>query len=484
MKQLPDWLCEELRFFLVTSWPIIVVLVLADLPFLTFAIIVGQSNLISQAAFSLTDTFFELLYSLDMGMEGLFSQAFGAKNYRYSRLLLQRGLLIVVCTGLVLLPINFIADKIFILFGQNATVAEEAGRMLMVATPDNIFVFAYDILTRFLMSQDIVIPVVIVAIVNNVFSAVVCYVMVIVLGMASLGPAIALVIYYFNAMVAMAIACHLTNKDTVALYRTSMEVFKNLWEVASMALGSTVSELSYTLSMTIGLFLTGTFGVVELVALSVSLQVINFNCNVFWGIAEACSMRVGFLLSSRDGKTAKRALFFYQGISITVAVVLGALICSLHAVLARGFSSDKSVQAELKVLLLYIGASLPLFAVDSILNAAIKGCAKIALVSITCFVSLIIGTSIGLILLYFTRLGAVSVVMGYQSSCVLNSFIFVPYAFFILDWDEQSKLARDRTTDDQNLIPVGDGTEELDYSTFNSPPSASNLDLDDKKLLN
>ncbi|XP_074657189.1 multidrug and toxin extrusion protein 2-like [Tubulanus polymorphus] len=467
MKALPDWLCEELRFFLVTSWPIIVVLVLADLPFLTFAIIVGQSNLISQAAFSLTDTFFELLYSLDMGMEGLFSQAFGAKNYRYSLLLLQRGLLIVVCTGLVLLPINFTADKIFILFGQNATVAEEAGGMLMVALPDNIFVFASEILTRFLMSQDIVIPVVIVAVVNNVFSAVVCYVMVIVLGMASLGPAIALVIYYFNAVVAMAIACHLTNKDTVALYRTSMEVFKNLWEVASMALGATVSELSYTLCLTIGLFLTGTFGVVELVALNVSLQVINLNCNIFYGISEACSMRVGFLLSSRDGQTAKRALFFYQGLSMTVAVVFGALICSLHAVLARVFSSDKSVQAELKFLLLYIGASLPLFDVDAVFNAAIKGCAKIALISITCVVSLIIGTSLGLILLYFTRLGALSIVIGYQSSCVLKSLIFAPYALLILDWDEQSKLARDRTTDDQNLLQVGTRNGELGYNTLN-----------------
>ncbi|XP_074660976.1 uncharacterized protein LOC141913371 [Tubulanus polymorphus] len=438
---------------------------------------VAQSNLVSQAAFSLIDTVFELLYSFGMGMamgiEGLFSQAFGAKNYRYLRLLLQRGLLILICCGLLLLPINFTADKIFILLGQNATVAEEAGRMLMVMAPDNIFVLANDIFTRFLMSQDIVIPVVIVAIFNNVVATVICYVMVIVLRLASLGAAISFLVFFGFNTVCVGIGSSLVNRDTIAIYRTNTDIFKNLWEVASMALGSTVSVLCITIAITVGTFLTGTFGVVELVTLSVSLQVIYFNLNLLWGISEACTMRVGFLLSSKDGQTAKRALFFYQGISVMVTVVLGVLICSLHAVLARGFASDSLVEAKLKFMFLYIGATLPLFAVDVIFNAAIRGCAKIAIITTTCFVTLTIGTSLGLILLYFTRLGALSIIIGYQSSCILNSLIFVPYAIFVLDWDEQSKLARQRTTDDLMLVQGGTGNGDLDYNTFDLTLSAA-----------
>ncbi|XP_074656786.1 multidrug and toxin extrusion protein 2-like [Tubulanus polymorphus] len=475
MKALPDWLREELRFFIVTSWPILVVPFLTELPILTCTIVVAQSDLISQAAFSLVGTFFGLLYSFGMGMamgiEGLFSQAFGAKNYRYLRLLLQRGLLILICSGLLLLPLSFTADKIFILFGQNATVAEEAGRILMVMTPDNIFVLANDVFTRYLMSQDIVLPVVIVALVNNVITAVICYVMVIVLRLASLGVAVSLLVSFFIGAVSMAVGSSLVNKDTIAIYRVNTDIFRNLWEVASMALGSTVSIMCIAMALTIGMFLTGTFGVVELVALSVSLQIIFFNGNILWGISEACSMRVGFLLSSRDGRAAKRALFFYQGISMVIAVVVGVLICSLHAVLARGFASDSSVEAKLKSMLLYIGGSLPLFAVDVIFNGAIRGCAKIAVITTTCFVTLTIGTSLGLILLYFTRLGALSIIIGYQSSCVLNAVIFVPYALFVLDWDEQSKLARRRTADDLKLIQDGTGNGELDYSTFELTPS-------------
>ncbi|XP_074655299.1 multidrug and toxin extrusion protein 2-like [Tubulanus polymorphus] len=477
MRPLPDWLREELHFFLVTSWPIIVVPVLTESPFLVCTIMIAQSNLISQAAFSLLSTFFGLLYSFGMGMsmgiEGLFSQAFGAKNYRYLRLLLQRGLLILICSGLLLLPLNFTADKIFILFGQNATVAEEAGRMLMVMSPDNIFVLANDIFTRFLMSQDIVKPVVVVAIFNSVFTAVICYVTVIVLHLASLGAAISLLVFFVLNAVCMAIGSSLANKDTIAIYRTNMDIFKNLREVASMALGSTVSTMCITTALTIGVFSTGTFGVIGLVALSVSLQVIYFNYNILWGISEACCMRVGFLLSSRDGRTAKRALFFYQGISIMVAVVIGVLICSLHAVLALRLASNSLVEAKLKVMLLYIGATLPLFAVDMMFNAAIRGCAKISIITTTCFVNLTIGTSLGLILLYFARLGAISVIIGFQSSCVLNSLIFVPYALFVLDWDEQSRLARHRTTDDRKSIRGGTGKGESDYSTFDSTPSAT-----------
>ncbi|XP_074660977.1 multidrug and toxin extrusion protein 2-like [Tubulanus polymorphus] len=475
MKALPDWLSEELRFFFVTSWPIVVVPVLNELPLLTCTIMVAQSNLVSQAAFSLINTFFGLLCSVSMGMsmgiEGLFSQAFGAKNYRYLRLLLQRGLLILICSGLLLLPLNFTADKIFILLGQNATVAEEAGRMLMVMSPNNIFVLADAIFMRFLMSQDIVIPVVIVAIFNNVVSASICYITVIVLRLASLGVAISFLMFFGVSAVCVGIGSSLVNKDIIAIYRINTDILKNLWEVASMVLGSTVSIMCLTTAVTIGIFLTGTFGVVELVTLGVSLQVIYFNLNIFWGISEACSIRVGFLLSSRDGQTAKRALFFYQGISMMVAVVFGVLICSLHAVLARGFASDSLVEAKLKFTLLYIGATLPLFAVDVIFNAAIRGCAKIAIITTTCSMNLIIGTSLGLILLYFTRLGAISVVIGFQSSCVLNSFIFVPYAIFVLDWDEQSKLARLRTK--KMLIQDGTGNGEFDYSTFESTPSAT-----------
>ncbi|XP_074650129.1 multidrug and toxin extrusion protein 2-like [Tubulanus polymorphus] len=475
MKAIPDWLSEELRYFLVTSWPIVIVPVLTDLPLLTCTIMVGQSNLISQAAYSLITTFFGVVYSFGMGMamgiEGLFSQAFGAKNYRYLRLLLQRGSLILFCTGLAMMPLNFTADKIFILFGQNATVAEDAGRMLMLLSPDNIFVFGNDILTRFLMSQDIVLPVVIVAIFNNIVTAIVCYVIVIVLHMPSLGVTVALLLFFFLGTVTMAVGSSLVNKDTMAIYRINMDMFTNLWQVASMALGSTLTVMSITVALTVGTFLIGTFGAVELVVLSVSLQVILFTCNVFWGIAEACCMRVGFLLSSRDGQSAKRALFFYQGVSMTIAVVFGALICAIHTVLARGFSNDKSVEAELKFTLLYIGGTLPLFAVDIIFNAAIRGCAKIAFISITCFVSLVIGTSLGLILMYFTPLGAMSVVLGYQCSCILNSLIFIPYAIFVLDWDEQSKLAHERTKDDRKLIHGGTGNGELGYSTFNRTPS-------------
>ncbi|XP_074654755.1 multidrug and toxin extrusion protein 1-like [Tubulanus polymorphus] len=488
MKALPDWLREELHFFFGTSWPVLTVLVLADLPLLTCTIMVAQSNLISQAAFSLIDTLFGLLFSFGMGMsmgiEGLFSQAFGAKNYGYLRLLLQRGLLILICSGLLLLPLNFTADKIFVLFGQNATVAEEAGRMLMVMSPDNIFVLANALFSRFLMAQDIVIPVVVVAILNNVITAVICYVMVVVLRLASLGAAISLLVFFCINTVCMAIGSSLANKDTIAIYRTNMDIFKNLWEVACMAFGSTVSVMCITTALTIGIFLTGTFGAVELVALSVSLQVIYFNLNILWGIAEVCSMRVGFLLSSRDGQAAKRALFFYQSISMMVAVVLGVLICSLHAVLALRLATDSLVEAKLKFIFLYIGATMPLFAVDVIFNGAIRGCAKIAIITTTCLVTLLLGTSLGLILLYVTRLGAMSVIIGYQSSCVLNSLIFVPYALFVLDWDEQAKLARHRTTHDVKLIQGGTGKGESDYSTFDSTPSAAVRRDSSSKIVN
>ncbi|XP_074657167.1 uncharacterized protein LOC141910332 [Tubulanus polymorphus] len=476
MNALPDWLGEELRFFLVASWPIVVVPVLIDLPYITCCMIVAQSNLISQAAFSLVDTLLGLIYTFGMGMamgiEGLFSQAFGAKNYRYLRLLLQRGLLILVFISLAMLPLNFTADRIFVLLGQNATVAAEAGKILMVMSPANIFVLANDIFTRFLMSQNIVIPVVTVAICNNVVSAVICYVTVIVLRLPRLG-AISLLVFFVLGTVTMAIASSLVNKDTMAVYRVNADIFKNLWEIISMALGSVVSLMSISTSLTIGIILTGTFGMVELVTLSVSLQVIYINLNIIWGISEACCIRVGFLLSSRDGQTAKRALLFYQGISMTVAVVLGVLICSLHAVFARGFASDKPVENKLKFTFLYIGASLPVFAVDAVFNAAIRGCAKIALISITCLISLIIGTSLGLILLYFTRLGALSVVLGYQCSCVLNTMIFVPYAIFVLDWDKQSKLARHRTTNDLKVIQNGTGNGELHYIRI--PPSIDSV---------
>ncbi|XP_074659511.1 multidrug and toxin extrusion protein 2-like [Tubulanus polymorphus] len=477
MKSLPDWLREELRFFFVTSWPILTVPILTQLPYLICTIIVAQSNLISQAAFSLIDTLNGPIYSagigMAMGIEGLFSQAFGAKNYHYLRLLLQRGLLILICSGLLLMPLNFTADKIFILLGQNATVAEEAGKMLMVLSPDNIFLFALNVFSRFLMCQDIVLPVVIVALFNNALIAVICYVTVIVLRFASLGAAVALLVYFFIGAVFMAIASSVFNKDTVAIYRINTDIFKNLWDVASMALGSAVSVMCSSIALTVGIILTGTFGVVELVTLSVSLQVIYINLNIYFGIAEACCMRVGFLLSSRDGPAAKRALFLYQGISMIVAVVIGVLICSLHVVLARGLASDSSVETKLKFMLPYVGSTLPLFAVDVIFNAAIRGCAKIAIITNTSFVTLTIGTSLGLILLYFTQLGAISVIIGYQSMSVLNALVFVPYALFVLDWDEQSGLARQRTADDLKLIRDGIENGELDYSTFELTKSAT-----------
>lgn len=74
-------------------------------------------------------------YGLATGQETVVSQANGARRYREVGACLQRGLIVLVVTQLIMSCVSFFGERILIALGQDHTLARMAGRYIQLSIP-------------------------------------------------------------------------------------------------------------------------------------------------------------------------------------------------------------------------------------------------------------------------------------------------------------------------------------------------------------
>lgn len=124
-------------------------------------------------------------------LETLCGQAYGAKQYHMLGIHTQRAMLSLLATAIPLSLIWFYTAPILTFFGQNPVISNEAGTFNRWMIPS---LFAYALLqclNRFLQTQSIVIPMVMISGFTALLHVPVCWVLVFGLGMGSRGAAVA-----------------------------------------------------------------------------------------------------------------------------------------------------------------------------------------------------------------------------------------------------------------------------------------------------
>ncbi|KAE8733360.1 LOB domain-containing protein 24 [Hibiscus syriacus] len=103
-------------------------------------------------------TGYSVLSGLAMGMEPICGQAFGAKRYKLLGLTMQRMILLLLLTSILISSLWFSMRNILLFCGQDESIADEAQKYILYSLPDLLAQSILHPLRTYLRAQSITLP--------------------------------------------------------------------------------------------------------------------------------------------------------------------------------------------------------------------------------------------------------------------------------------------------------------------------------------
>ncbi|KAI3856681.1 hypothetical protein MKX03_026806 [Papaver bracteatum] len=236
---------EEVKKQLWLSGPLVTVNVLQFCIQLISIMFVGHLGELSLSGASMATSFatvtgFSLLMGMGSALDTLCGQSYGAKQYHMLGIHMQRGMLVLL---LVSVPLAFIwanTGRILIAVGQDPEISSEAGVYACYMIP---CLFAYGLLQchiRFLQTQNIVIPMMISSAVTALLHFVVCWVLVLKVGLGNRGAAMANSVSYWINLILLVLYVKYSGKCERTWTGFSKEAFHDILNFIRLAIPSAI----------------------------------------------------------------------------------------------------------------------------------------------------------------------------------------------------------------------------------------------------
>ncbi|OQS05862.1 Multidrug/Oligosaccharidyl-lipid/Polysaccharide (MOP) Flippase Superfamily [Thraustotheca clavata] len=439
------------------AYPVFFAYLLETLPGTICVSLVGhinstETNLYIDAAYlSATVTNITALaigFGLASAMDTLCSQAFGAGKLNKLGIYLQSG---VIVLGLSLFPIaimNWHADKILILFGQNESVAILAGqfsRITMLGVP---FLFLYELIKKLMQAQNIVLPMTFIAFIGVAVNIATGYYMTYYTSYGYLGAAMGRVVG--NIALPLSIIPYMYyNQENTSKWWPGIQ-FKEAYEhvplFLSLGIPSMVMMAVSWWAFCCLAFLAGLLpNSIEAVSInSVLGNLLTASFMIFLGIAIASNVGIGNSLGANQPKRAQliSQLGLYSGFGS--AFLMGSLYILFRHQLPILFISDEHTIQHVAATIFFM---VPLQVFDG-LNGICEGIfrgqgrQKIAAVINICSYYML-GLPLAYIAGFVWQFNIAGVWLGFTVGCGTCFFIF----FTMIkrtNWVELAAIARAR----------------------------------------
>jgi MATE family multidrug resistance protein len=388
---------------------------------------------------------------LASALDTLCSQAYGAKRLDKIGVYFQTGVVVLTAALVPMLVVNAFAEPILNMLGQDADVTKLTRDFSRLMLPGLPFLFLYELVRKVMQSQNIVKPLVAIAVIGNLVNVAAGY------GFAyhtSLG---------FNGIaVARSLGIITLAALLVPYFLWRPSQLRQWWGSGWNLKAAT----SYTrLFMRIGVpgmimmavevwafeILSILAGVLPDSVVALSTHAVLMNVNVmlwtaFYGIAVAASIRVGNCLGAGQPKRAKMASYLALGITLGVSVVFAVLLFSLSDYIPRLFLADEDgVDLASRIMAMWS----PLEIADG-LNATMQGIFRGAGKQKPAAIANVLGyygggIPLGAILAFAAGMGVEGLWWGIGAGIAAT---WLSLTFLMLrcwDWDQLASEARQRT---------------------------------------
>ncbi|OWK57323.1 Multidrug and toxin extrusion protein 2 [Lonchura striata] len=404
----------------------------------------------------------------------LMTQTYGSKNLKQVGTILQRGILILLlfCFPCWALFIN--TERILLLIQQDPEVSRLTQLYVMIFIPALPAAFLYQLLTRYLLSQEIIMPQVVTGIAANILNVAMNAFLLYALKLGMVKAAVGVlgsVLLWLRSWARMSpVTClslprgsawanmvsQYTQVILLILYMWWKKIHVKTWGGWSrqclvdwgsfiwLAVPGMVMMCIEWWTFEIGSFLAGLISVVELGAQSVIYELACVAYMVPLGISVAASVRVGNALGAGNVEQAKTSCITALLCTGVFAVVVAALLGSLRDVVGYIFTSDTEIVSLVSKVMLIFGPFHLLDATAATCGGVLRGTGRQKLGAMANAVGYYtIGFPIGISLMFAAKMGVLGLWVGMIICISVQALSFL--AFVVrMDWRKAAEEAQDR----------------------------------------
>ncbi|XP_064636391.1 multidrug and toxin extrusion protein 1-like isoform X2 [Lineus longissimus] len=449
---IPNWYKEEFKEVFNLGWTMVLISFLSNLMGPISVVYCGHLGTAELDGVAIANTVINvtgisIAAGLSTACDTLFSQSFGSRNKKQVGIYLQRSIIIITLFLFPAWAIHMNTETLLVLMGQNYEVARIAGRYLTYFMPGMVAVFMHRILIKYLRTQSIIIPPLVIGFIGAAVNAVMHGVLVYWLMWGTDGSAIAQALAFICMFLATLAYILYSKVYELTWPGWTFEAFEEWGLFLRLAIAGLLMLFLQWLSLEIGTILTGTLGKVEQGAQSILFQIEAINFIIPFGVGIGCNIRVGHLIGAEKPMQAKRAVKVGLSIVLCTSIFMGILLASLHGVLPKIFSSDSQV-------INYASSLLPIMAIFQffdgncgVYGGIMRGLGRQHLGAMAIFFGyFIIGLPIGVCLMYLTDLKVTGLWIGFTIGVAMEAGLYFYFVLVMTDWEnEVAKVGSKKT---------------------------------------
>ncbi|XP_071066380.1 multidrug and toxin extrusion protein 2-like isoform X1 [Dasypus novemcinctus] len=386
----------------------------------------------------------------------LMSQSFGAKNPKRVGVILQRGALILLLCCLPCWAVLINTERILLLLKQDPEVSRIAQVYVMIFIPALPVSFLFQLQTRYLLSQGIVMPQVITGIAANVLNVGMNALLLHALDLGVVGSAWANTMSQFFLWALLFLFVWWKKLHVATWGGWSRDCFQEWGSFIQLAIPSMIMVCIEWWTFEIGTFLAGLINVTELGAQAVVYELASVAYMVPLGFAVSASVRVGNALGAGNAEQARHSCVTVILCAGICALVVGVLLAALKDVVAYIFTRDKDIVSLVRQVM-PIFAPFHLFdAIAGTCGGVLRGTGKQKIGAILNAIGYyVIGFPIGVSLMFAAKLGIVGLWSG-LIVCVFFQALFFLVSILRTNWNRVAEQAQVRAglKDIKETIPT------------------------------
>ena len=432
----PIMLCE----FFQNTLPLIDIVFVARL---------GKDELASAA---LATVWFNLWNTTMIGVltaiDTLLAQSFGADEYKAFAMWTGTSLFIVFVLTFFIAGLTALCEPFLVLLGQDPELSRAAGNFSFRLIPGLFPYFAFKVLVKYLQTQNILLPGVMIGLIANLLNALWNWLLIYKLDMGLNGAPWATTLTRYFEFILIALYLY-ARKDTLLAPTWPSFSFnhgldrRNLRSFSKLAIPGALSLSAEAWSFEVTTILAGLIGTYDLDAHAITLSICTFIFLSFpFAIGIASCIRIGQLIGEGDFDNAKRSCVLSFFLAVVVQLVLIAILLPLHSIIGRAFSDNENISNLVSSLILLSGLFMMGDAVHVTVCGALRGLGHHKKVLFLNFAGFwILGVPIGALLAFVGDIGVRGLWWGMSIGIYASSIVGI-ILLKKTDWHLASEKAK------------------------------------------
>ncbi|KAK4384961.1 protein DETOXIFICATION 35 [Sesamum angolense] len=425
-------------------------------------IFVGHLGDVELSAFSIATSVigtFAFGFMLGMGsaLETLCGQAYGAGQVHMLGIYMQRSIIILLATCVLVSPLYIFATPILKLLGQQDEIADLAGTYTLLVLPQLCSLAIVFPTQKFLQAQSKVSVLAWIAASALASQILLCWLFVYVFGWGTRGVAVAFDISNWGMAIAQFVYVVGWCKDGWKGF--SWAAFNEIWAFVKLSFASAIMiclEIWYMMSI---LILTGHLSnsVTAVGSLSICMNINGWENMVFIGVNAAISVRVSNELGLGHARATKYSVYVTVFQSLLIGIVCMIVILTTRDYIAVIFTDSQNMRRAVSHLSSLLGITMLLNSVQPVISGVAVGGgwqALVAYINLGCYY--VFGLPLGYLHGYGANFGVMGLWGGMIAGVTLQTLLLL-LVLYKTNWNKEVEQtpARMREWGDQdNVIPI------------------------------